>query len=91
MPLFAWGREVAIKISAERFSDRFDREVRAVAALNYANICHPRKIASHSSYIRMPRFCDKSIAVLDVLHFQCGRSHLQECCGDIEVDVCESD
>jgi Tol biopolymer transport system component/predicted Ser/Thr protein kinase len=33
------GREVAIKVSAERFSDRFEREVRAVAALNHANIC----------------------------------------------------
>jgi len=34
------GREVAIKISAERFSDRFSREGRAVAALNHPNICH---------------------------------------------------
>jgi Tol biopolymer transport system component/predicted Ser/Thr protein kinase len=33
------GRDVAIKLAAERFSDRFDREVRAVAALNHANIC----------------------------------------------------
>jgi serine/threonine-protein kinase len=33
------GREVAIKISAERFSGRFEREVRAVAALNHPNIC----------------------------------------------------
>jgi Tol biopolymer transport system component/predicted Ser/Thr protein kinase len=33
------GRDVAIKVSAERFSDRFDREVRAVAALNHPNIC----------------------------------------------------
>src|SRR3989475_9856143 len=33
------GREVAIKISAERFSDRFEREVHAVAALNHPNIC----------------------------------------------------
>src|SRR6185369_125084 len=33
------GREVAIKVSAERFSDRFEREARAVAALNHPNIC----------------------------------------------------
>src|SRR5215472_8528053 len=34
------GRDVAVKISSERFSDRFSREVRAVAALNHPNICH---------------------------------------------------
>src|ERR1700722_17256587 len=34
------GRDVAIKISAERFSDRFTREVHAVATLNHPNICH---------------------------------------------------
>src|SRR5438105_11569714 len=34
------GREVAIKVSAGRFSDRFEREVHAVAALNHPNICH---------------------------------------------------
>jgi eukaryotic-like serine/threonine-protein kinase len=34
------GREVAIKVSGDRFSDRFSREVRAVAALNHPNICH---------------------------------------------------
>src|SRR5450759_661224 len=33
------GREVAIKVSAERFSDRFEREARSVAALNHPNIC----------------------------------------------------
>src|SRR3984957_1468096 len=33
------GRNVAIKICAERFSDRFSREVQAVAALNHPNIC----------------------------------------------------
>src|SRR5262244_1525198 len=33
------GRDVAIKISAQRFSDRFEREVRAVAALNHPNVC----------------------------------------------------
>ena len=34
------GREVAIKVSGERFSERFEREARAIAALNHANICH---------------------------------------------------
>jgi len=34
------GREVAIKVSSERFSDRFECEVHAVAALNHPNICH---------------------------------------------------
>jgi len=33
------GRDVAIKVSADRFSERFDREARAVAALNHPNIC----------------------------------------------------
>jgi eukaryotic-like serine/threonine-protein kinase len=33
------GRDVAIKVSEERFSERFEREARAVAALNHPNIC----------------------------------------------------
>jgi eukaryotic-like serine/threonine-protein kinase len=33
------GRDVAIKISDQQFSDRFEREARAIAALNHPNIC----------------------------------------------------
>jgi Tol biopolymer transport system component len=33
------GRDVAIKVLDERFTARFEREVRAVAALNHPNIC----------------------------------------------------
>jgi eukaryotic-like serine/threonine-protein kinase len=33
------GRDVAIKISAEHFSERFTREVHAIASLNHPNVC----------------------------------------------------
>jgi len=33
-------RDVAVKISSERFSGRSEREARAVASLNHPNICH---------------------------------------------------
>lgn len=33
------GRHVAIKVSAQQFSDRFEREARAIAALNHPHIC----------------------------------------------------
>src|ERR1700755_2567439 len=33
------GRDVAIKVSAQEFTDRFEVEARAIAALNHSNIC----------------------------------------------------
>jgi serine/threonine protein kinase len=33
------GRDVAVKISEQRFSELFEREARAIAALNHPNIC----------------------------------------------------
>src|SRR5690348_7500229 len=33
------GREVALKVSQEKFSERFEREARAIASLNHPNIC----------------------------------------------------
>jgi eukaryotic-like serine/threonine-protein kinase len=34
-----WGRKVAIKICAQQFSGRFEREARAISALNHPHVC----------------------------------------------------
>ena len=33
------GRDVAVKVSAEKFSERFEREARTIASLNHPNVC----------------------------------------------------
>src|ERR1051325_8900642 len=40
-------RDVAIKVSAAQFSERFEREAKAVAALNHLNICHLYDVGSN--------------------------------------------
>jgi len=41
------GRDVAIKVSVAQFTERFDREARAVAALNHPNICTLHDVGSN--------------------------------------------
>jgi serine/threonine-protein kinase len=56
------GRDVAIKIAAEQFSERFSREVRAVAALNHPNICHVYDVGPNYLVMEMvegPRLADR--------------------------------
>ena len=40
------GRAVAIKITQEQFSARFEREARAIASLNHPNICTLHDVGS---------------------------------------------
>ena len=73
------GREVAIKTSAEQFTDRFDREARAVAALNHPHICHLHDVGPNylvMEYIDgrtlegplpLPKALDYAAQILDAL------------------------
>jgi serine/threonine protein kinase/Tol biopolymer transport system component len=55
------GRDVAIKILDERFTARFEREVRAVAALNHPNICTLHDIGPN--YLVMEFVEGRSLAI----------------------------
>jgi serine/threonine protein kinase len=56
-------RIVAIKTSKVEFSDRFEREARAVAALNHPNICQVYDVANESGvdYLVMEYVSGKSL------------------------------
>src|ERR1051326_8751447 len=41
------GRSVALKVAQEKFSDRFEREARVVAALSHPNICTLHDVGSN--------------------------------------------
>jgi eukaryotic-like serine/threonine-protein kinase len=50
------GRPVAIKTSSDRFSDRFEREARAISSLNHPHICTLYDVGTapdHTSYLVM--------------------------------------
>lgn len=53
------GRAVAVKMSHERFSDRFERETRAIAALNHPHIC-----TLHDVFLRIWTDADSNIPIL---------------------------
>src|SRR5579864_1532379 len=43
------GRDVALKISNENFTERFEQEARSIAALNHPNICHLYDVCTTSA------------------------------------------
>lgn len=63
------GREVAIKISGRQFSERFENEARAVAALNHPNICQIYDVCESQRWERglVRTLLDLAIQVADGL------------------------
>src|SRR5881397_575170 len=56
-------RTVAVKICAEQFSERFEREARAIAALNHPNICTLHDVGPNylvMEYIEGPTLAERS-------------------------------
>src|SRR6266852_1978872 len=56
-------RIVAIKKSAERFSERFENEARAIAALNHPNICQLYDVGEN--YLVMEFVDGEPVAAVD--------------------------
>jgi serine/threonine protein kinase len=46
------GRSVAIKVSAQQFSHRFDREARAISSLNHPHVCTLHGVGPHPAHRR---------------------------------------
>ena len=56
------GRPVAIKVASREFNDRFEREARAISALNHPNICTLYDVGSN--YLVMEFVDGESLATL---------------------------
>ena len=55
-------RDVAVKVSAQQFTDRFEREARAIGALNHKNICTLYDVGPNylvMEYIEGPTLADR--------------------------------
>src|SRR5262245_19134053 len=64
-------RDVAIKTSAERFTERFEREAQAIAALNHPNVCTLYDVGSNYLVMELvegPTLADRIAAGAIPLH-----------------------
>src|SRR3970040_271007 len=64
-------REVAVKVSAAEFTERFTREARSIAALNHSNVCHLYDVGPNylvleyveGEYLRGPMSLDEALHI----------------------------